>query len=451
MTTVDDVTAAPASGLTHIDALLDAGPGWNWLAPARSTLLYSFSLDGSHASDAGSLYTGPRSAFNASQQAAARQVLDRLSAITGIRFEATADGEAADLHFSSANLLGSNTTGFASSSWSYSFDGDQRITGYTADAWIYLDNVEFASSNNAPALGSTGFEVLLHEVGHALGLKHPFEGEVRLPSSEDNTQLTLMSYTRVGGPRTDYAPYDVAALRFLYGGDGLGGALGHGSPGLLLTGTTRSDALTGGEGSDVLDGGDGADLLRGAGGDDSLVGGAGIDQARYDRASGDYQVLRGADGSLTVQDLVGTEGQDLLQQVERLHFSDRALAFDLDGHAGSTARILGVVFGPAAVANTAYAGIGLSLLDEGMSVTTLLQLALEARLGPGYAPATLVDLLYTNLVGSPPAAADQAFWLDLLDRGSFTPLSLAQAAMALDLNAQNIDLVGLADGGLAFS
>lgn len=451
MTTVDDVTTAPASGLTHIDALLEAGPGWNWLAPSRNTLLYSFSLNGGHASDAGSLYTGPRSAFNATQQTAARQVLDRLSAITGIRFEATADGDAADLHFSSANLLGSSTTGFASTSWSYRFDGNQRITSYTADAWIYLDNVEFASSNSSPTLGSVGFEVLLHEVGHALGLKHPFEGEVRLPATEDNTQLTLMSYTRAGGPHADYAPYDVAALRFLYGGDGLGGALGHGSPGLLLTGTARADAITGRAGADVLHGGEGADLLQGAGGDDTLVGGAGIDQARYERASGDYQVLRGGDGSLTVQALVSAEGRDLLQQVERLHFSDRALAFDLDGHAGSTARILGAVFGPAAVANTAYVGIGLSLLDEGMSVTTLLQLALDARLGPDYGPAALVDLLYTNLVGSPPAAADQAFWLDLLDRGPFTPLSLAQAAMALDLNAQNIDLVGLADGGLAFS
>jgi hypothetical protein len=451
MTTVTDVTTAPASGLAHIDALLQDGPGWNWLTPSRNTLLYSFSLAGSNPSDAGALYTGTLSAFNASQQAATRQALDRVSTITGILFEATSDGAAADLHFSNANLLGPGTTGFASSSWNYRFDGNRVITSYAADAWVYLDNAEFGSSNGSPSVGTVGFEVLLHELGHALGLKHPFEGDVQLPPAENNTQLTLMAYADVGGPYSDYAPYDVAALRFLYGGDGLGGALGHGSPGLALTGTGRADQLTGGGCADSLDGGAGDDVLRGAGGDDTLVGGAGIDGAHYDRARSDYQVQRSGDGMLTVRALAGTEAVDRLLQVERLVFDDRSLAFDLDGHAGTTARILGAVFGPPAVANATYAGIGLALLDDGMSTGSLLQLALDARLGPGYGPAALVDLLYGNLAGTPPSAADRNIWLAALDGGVFTPLSLALAAVDLELNAQNIDLIGLADSGLTFS
>ena len=38
MATLTDVTTQPHSGLNHIDALLDTGPNWNWVAPARNEL-----------------------------------------------------------------------------------------------------------------------------------------------------------------------------------------------------------------------------------------------------------------------------------------------------------------------------------------------------------------------------------------------------------------------------
>jgi Ca2+-binding RTX toxin-like protein len=439
--TVTEVTAQPASGLNHIDALLESGPGWNWLAPARNTLLYTFSLVGARAEDANTLYTGGLTAFNAAQQAAAAQALAKLSAVTGILFQATTDGAAADLHFSAADLRGTATTGFASTSWNYNFDSRNVVTAYSADAWVYLDNVEFAASNASPAPGNAAFEVLLHELGHALGLKHPFEGAIRLPAADDDTAHTLMSYTPEGGPHAAYAPYDLAALRFLYGGDGLGGALGHSSPGRWLMGSERADTLTGGSSADRLEGG---------GGNDVLSGGAGLDTALFSRARADYQVQRGANGSLTVQALAGTDGRDTLTQVERLAFANQSLAFDLDGAAGTTARYLGAVFGRASVANAEYAGIGLAKLDGGMTAAALMQLALDARLGAGFTREALVDTLYANLVGSLPGAADRAFYVGQLASGQHTPVSLAQMAANLDLNAQNIDLVGLQATGLAY-
>src|SRR6185369_519335 len=66
-------------------------------------------------------------------------------------------------------------------------------------------------------VGDSGFVTLLHEIGHALGLKHPFESPL-LPSAENTTANTLMSYTRVGnGNATDLAAFDIAALQYLYG------------------------------------------------------------------------------------------------------------------------------------------------------------------------------------------------------------------------------------------
>lgn len=441
MSTVTDVTTDPRSSLPHIDALLGTGPGWNWLAPARNTLLYSFSLDGGRSEDIGSIYTGGTTAFNPSQQSAVVQVLARITQITGIQFRQTADGAAADIHFSLADLQGGSTAGFASSSWRYEYDGGNVITRYTADAWVYLDNVEFARSNGNPSVGSSGFEVLLHEVGHALGLKHPFEGTVRLPAADDDTAHTLMSYSHEGGPYSDYAPYDIAALMFLYGGDGLGGVLGDGSPGRWLMGSDTAETLTGGAGNDHL---------QGKGGPDTLTGGAGLDTAHFGRARADYQVQRAGDGTITVQAQAGSEGRDTLTLVERLAFGDQSLAFDLDGAAGTIARCLGVVFGAPFVANRQYVGIGLSALDNGMTPATLMQAALDIRLGTGFTPGALVDLLYGNLVGSPPGAADRAFWVGALTAGQFTPVSLSLAAADLDLNAQHIDLVGLMAHGLGY-
>lgn len=443
VTTVADVTAQPSSGLNHIDALLDQGPGWNFLAPARAVLRYTFSLTESRDRDLGRIFTGELATFNATQEAATVQALARVAQITGIHFERVADASAADLHFALADVVGPGTAGYTSTYWNYRFDGRQVITAYGADAFVYLDNVEFAGLAANPTPGSAGFEVLLHELGHALGLKHPFEGAVRLPATQDNTRLTLMSYTDAGGPYRDFAPYDVAALLFLYGGDGLGGAYGVGSAGRVLVGTDGADSLVGTDGPDRLEGRAGSDTLR---------GGGGVDIAGFARARADYRLTRpDANGSFTVRALAGDEGTDTLREVERVKFADLSLAFDLQGAAGTAARCLGLVFGREVLANAPVNGIALGLLDGGTGADALMRLALDLRLGAGHGDDALVDLLYQSLIGLPPTEADRAQWTGLIASGAFTQVSLALAAAALELNAQNIGLAGLAADGLPYT
>jgi hypothetical protein len=113
--------------------------------------------------------------------------------------------------------------------------------------------------------------------------------------------------------------------------------------------------------------------------------------------------------------------------------------------------ILGAVFGRDSVHNAFFVGIGLSLLDGGMSFEALTQLALDVRLGAGFTSGPLVDLLYTNLIGVPPAEQVKAEFQQLVDGGALTPVLLGVIAATHGINLANIDLAGLAATGLPYT
>ena len=102
------------------------------------------------------------------------------------------------------------------------------------DIWIVN-----GESNTQVEPGESGYSTIMHEIGHALGLKHPFEVQgdhLALPSGEDNNRYSIMSYTeypdrvfrKVTGTTADDIDfifvepttpmlYDIAALQYLYG------------------------------------------------------------------------------------------------------------------------------------------------------------------------------------------------------------------------------------------
>ena len=179
--------------------------------------------------------------------------------------------------------------------------------------------------------------------------------------------------------------------------------------------------------------------------------GSGIDAAVYSGTSDKYHWLpSGSDWHITGG--AASSINDTLTHVERLQFTDKLLALDLDGNAGEVAKTLGAVFGKTAVANKEYAGIGLYYTDTlNYSYNDLMQLAINARLGPNPTSAQVVDLLYTNVVGTAPDAITRKSFTDLLDDHIYTVASLGVMAADTALNLANINLVGLQQAGLEYA
>jgi hypothetical protein len=178
----------------------------------------------------------------------------------------------------------------------------------------------------------------------------------------------------------------------------------------------------------------------------SIDGGLGVDTAVYSGQRAQYTL----DPTATGMAVNGAGLHDSLKNIERLQFSDTKVALDLDGHAGTVAKFIGAVFGASSVQNAAYVGIGLSLLDGGMSEDALMQLALNARLGAGASDAAVVTTLYENVVGSPIPAGALAAYTDQIAHGEVTQVGLARMAADVSLNTAHIGLTGLAATGLAY-
>jgi hypothetical protein len=182
----------------------------------------------------------------------------------------------------------------------------------------------------------------------------------------------------------------------------------------------------------------------------SINGGLGLDSSKYFGNKSDYLVSKSGT-SFAVATRLSKQippVNDYLTNIERLKFSDVSLALDLDGNAGKAAKVLGAVFGKVALANKEYVGIGLSLLDSGMSYEALAALAVSAA--KKSSATDICNLLWTNVIGTTPTAGDIAPFKSMLDSGQLSVGALTTLAADTSYNTTNINLVGLASTGIEY-
>jgi len=211
---------AQATGDYRIDAL-DQGVRWPTPPSGPIVITYSFYEDSVWHGQYTGAETGARE-VSEGVKANVRAILAWYSTFMNVNFvEVT---ESASSIGQLRYLCSNRETSPGSYAYAYYPYGATNMWSVSAD--VHLDpGYDGSTSTNGfqQPPGQHGYMTLVHETGHALGLRHSFGHDDALPDAEDNTAHTVMSYTNVGysagRPVSAATPmtYDVLALQSMYG------------------------------------------------------------------------------------------------------------------------------------------------------------------------------------------------------------------------------------------
>jgi subtilisin-like proprotein convertase family protein/subtilisin family serine protease len=225
----------------------------------------------------------------------------------------------------------------------------------------------------------------------------------------------------------------------------------------LITGNDADNWLRGMRGDDTLIGGAGNDILDGGAGNNRLDGGSGIDTAIFAQSRDAATILRMAGSDAPTYRISFQDALSYAVDVERLQFSDRTIAFDLNTGeaAGDAVLLIGAAFGAGYIPEFSAAGI--ELFDSGYDMLQVAQLALRTSaflsLAHSNSNIDFVNAVYQHVVGVAPTPDVRDFYVSLLQGsgGTMTQAQLLVLAANAQPNEANVDLVGLQQTGLEFA
>lgn len=407
----------PLTGDIRIDALLTANQisfAINRVVGTAAEITYSYS------------------GMSDVQQVAIDQMLAEISAQVGLTFrKVDADGL---LQYEFANDLGVMESGGAVSGAAYPTD-----QGVTVRLNVNVPGIENLTSGYGKFL-------LLHETGHALGLKHPgiySSGDTGpvLDKSLATASHTLMAYN--GGIADHYGDFDLMALQYLYGGPA--SAVGvneitaqrydHGS---VTSGSYFNDRIS-------------VDMTQLFNKGIWIYAGPGTDTLTLDVASNQVTFQGDEFGTLVYQAPDGRFASVWTKDVERVQFADTSLALDVTGKAGQAYRLYEAAFDR----KPDLGGLGywIDKLDHGMSLQSMAQgfidsSEFQAMYGKNPSHTTFVDQLYYNILDRAPDQGGLNYWVGQLQAAT---LNEAQVLASFSESNENvIALSGVIQNGIEY-